>query len=429
MPKDKPIASLEAEQAVLGAILIEAKQIHEIIELIRPEDFYRDAHGKIFQAMLDLLQSDTTIDFTTVSGHLRDKEQLDGIGGIKFLMDLAEQTPFATKIKDYGRIVHDKSTLRRLYAAALTIIKDCQNSTGIQTGDVLESALGRVAGIIEGARGKGRKNIKDKVKDWALVTAGDFMVTDCYRDLGLVTSSDKNSARQVLVRLTSEGLLANCGTKRGCYRTIEPSEEIDWMSADLENTYDISWPFDLEQLVTLYPGNIVILAGAQNAGKTAFLLNLIKLNQAKKKVVYFNSESGPEEMKLRLSKFDDISLDQWRFKALERSANFSEAIFPDRLNIIDYMELTDNFYLVGGELKKIHDRLKKGVAVIALQKKAGQELGRGAEFALEKPRLYLSMDSGKLKIVKGKNWASMDNPNGMTFKFKLVQGCKFVEFE
>ncbi len=429
MPKDKPIASFEAEQAVLGAILIDTQQIHEIIELIRPEDFYRDAHGKIYQAMLDLLQSDTTIDFATVSEHLRDKGQLDGIGGIKFLMDLAEQTPFATKIKDYGRIVHDKSTMRRLYAAALTIAKDCVNGTGTQVGEILESAQSKISEIIEGARGKGRKHLTELVREWVLTTSGNFMTTNVFHELGLTTRDNKKKAVVALLRMENDGLITKCGEKRGCYRTIEPSEEIDWMSADIENTYEISWPFELEKLVTLFPGNIAILAGAQNSGKTAFMFNLIKLNQGKKKVVYFNSESGPEEMKVRLSKFADISLDQWKFKALERSANFSEAIFPDRLNIIDYMELTDNFFLVGGELKKIHDRLRKGVAVIALQKKAGQELGRGAEFALEKPRLYLSMDSGSLKIVKGKNWASTDNPNGMTFKFRLHQGCKFVDFE
>jgi len=62
-----------------------------------------------------------------------------------------------------------------------------------------------------------------------------------------------------------------------------------------------------------------------------------------------------------------------------------------------------------------------------LQKKAGEELGRGGAFSLEKARLYLSMDSGELKVVKAKNWALPgENPNGRVFHFKLVDGCKFL---
>ena len=70
--------------------------------------------------------------------------------------------------------------------------------------------------------------------------------------------------------------------------------------------------------------------------------------------------------------------------------------------------------------------MKNGIAIVALQKKRGVELGRGAEFSLEKPRLYLSMENGEIKIVKAKNWRRKDvNPNGMVSKFKIVNGCDF----
>jgi hypothetical protein len=93
-------------------------------------------------------------------------------------------------------------------------------------------------------------------------------------------------------------------------------------------------------------------------------------------------------------------------------------------------EISDNFYQIGSELRQIHDRLKDGIAVIAMQKKKGAELGRGAEFSLEKPRLYLTMEPGVLKIVKGKNWAKPGfNPNNLEMKFKLINGCDFLEYE
>jgi hypothetical protein len=83
---------------------------------------------------------------------------------------------------------------------------------------------------------------------------------------------------------------------------------------------------------------------------------------------------------------------------------------------------------VGGELKKIFDKLTTGLAIVAIQKDEKKDFARGGAFSAEKARLYLSMNPGELKIIKGKNWAQPGhNPNGKTFKFKLINGCKFIE--
>jgi hypothetical protein len=247
------------------------------------------------------------------------------------------------------------------------------------------------------------RSITKEVREWALVTSGEFTVTNCYQDLGVVTVSDKNTVRQALLRLTEEGMLAKCGKKRGCYRLIElDSPLIDFMNADISQVYDLRFPFNLQNYVNIYPKNIIVIAGASNAGKTAFLLNVVRQNMDRHKIEYFSSEMGPEEMKLRLLKFDDLRLKDWKFHPRERSTNFADAIVPDSINIIDYLEVNKDFYEVGGEIKGIFDRLNKGLAIIALQKKTGVDTGRGGEFTLEKPRLYIALDSGTLKIVKGK---------------------------
>jgi hypothetical protein len=219
--------------------------------------------------------------------------------------------------------------------------------------------------------------------------------------------------------------------KDGMYRLLDSaSPEILWQNADPRAFIPLKWVFGLEELVNIYPKNIIVVAGAPNAGKTAFCLNFIEMNQHRTElsnllpIHLFSSEMGEQEMKVRLSKFP---CSDWSFKAFERSANFADAIKPDKINVVDYLEVTDNFYLVSSELKAIHDKLKTGIAIITLQKKRGAELGRGAEFSLEKPRLYLSMDNGKLTIIKAKNWSKEgQNPNGMTFNFKLVNGTKFI---
>src|SRR4030042_643062 len=82
-------------------------------------------------------------------------------------------------------------------------------------------------------------------------------------------------------------------------------------------------------------------------------------------------------------------------------------------------------YIIAYIIKGVFDKLDKGVAVIAIQKKFGAEMGRGAEFSLEKPSLYLSVDKGTIKILKAKEWRGTDNPNGKMLKFKLHHGSEF----
>jgi len=92
------------------------------------------------------------------------------------------------------------------------------------------------------------------------------------------------------------------------------------------------------------------------------------------------------------------------------------------------MELHADFWQVGGLIKDIFDKLKGGIAIIALQKNPGVSYGLGGARSVEKARLYLSMDNHVLKIEKGKNWRdSAVNPNALRVKYKLVDGCKFIK--
>lgn len=269
--------------------------------------------------------------------------------------------------------------------------------------------------------------LSERIGDFIGTTQGYFSVTECDKELHTVTDGDKTNRRQILHRLVRKGVLQRHPSKNGVFRRIEhDSPVIEWEIADISDVFKISWPFELENYALMYPKNIAVIAGSPNAGKTAFLLNLIKLNMANHMIHYYSSEMGPEELKLRLSKFENT--DKWVFDARERSMNFADVIYPDDINIIDYIEIVSGeFFKIAEELRAIFDKLNKGIAVIALQKKRGAELGRGAEFSLEKPRLYLSLDAGSLKIIKAKNWAvEGQNPNDMEFKFSLVNGAKFV---
>jgi len=269
------------------------------------------------------------------------------------------------------------------------------------------------------------------VKSWIETTLGWWHYRDLDKDLDIVSPEGKAHRRLILKRFCDEGVVERQPGKEGIFRRVDSlAPIIPWQEADASNTVNLKFPFGLEKWVSIYPKNVMLLAGTFNAGKTAYCLDFIRLNQHRSEIAdllpieYFSSEMGAEEMKLRLSKF---SISDWAFNARERSTNFADVVKPDKINVIDYLEVTNDFYLVANEISNIFNKLHKGVALITVQKKRGAELGRGAEFSAEKPRLYLSLDNGLLTIIKAKNWVNPEeNPNGKKFSFSLVSGCKFI---
>jgi len=273
--------------------------------------------------------------------------------------------------------------------------------------------------------------LSKRIRDWVDSTDGRFDYGQLDKDLGIKTDQEKTTRRVVINLLKRDGVIVKVTDKDGVYRLSEENApSILWREADIKDALDLVWPFKLHELVLTLPKNIIVLAGAPDAGKTAFCFNFIKDNMNKYEIWYWSSEMGGLELQIRLGKFNGMSPADWKFEAREKSSSFEDVIKPDSINIIDYLEITDNFYLVAGEIKAIWDKLNKGIAIICLQKKRGAELGRGAEMSLEKPRLYLTMDKGLLKVVKAKNWVdSTKNPNGLAWSFKLVDGCRFVNIQ
>ena len=113
-----PPQSLEAEQSVLGAILIDRDAVIEVAEFLRAEDFYRQANGRIYAAILDLFERREPIDIVTVAEALERREELDAIGGRAYLSSLSNETPTAVHAAQYARIVERKAVLRNLIGAA-----------------------------------------------------------------------------------------------------------------------------------------------------------------------------------------------------------------------------------------------------------------------------------------------------------------------
>jgi len=283
--------------------------------------------------------------------------------------------------------------------------------------------------MVEDQINAGEKSLKLSIKKWLASSPGEFSCRDIDHDLNIQTIDEKKARLETLERLVAECKLERVGPKRGYYRPYQADLiPLDYESDDVDIQFQEFWlPFKLHDYAGILPGNIIIIAGAPNAGKTALVMNLIKNNRNNfTNIDYFNSEVDKEELKLRLKKFD-ININDWGMKAWKRSENFSDVIRPGRgnLNVIDYLEVHDEFYKVGEYIKNIHAKLDGAVAIIALQKNAGQDNGLGGFRTMEKARLAISMDNGKMKITKAKNFKTEVNPNGFIAEFSLAGGAKF----
>jgi replicative DNA helicase len=143
-----PPQSLEAEESVLGGILLDNTALDRVLELIQPDDFYRGTHRRIFRTMLELSERNEPVDLLTLSEALRARGELAEVGGSSFLAALAERVPTAANIAYYARIVRDRSLLRSLITASTEIATRGYDAPG-NVGELLDRAEQLIFGISE----------------------------------------------------------------------------------------------------------------------------------------------------------------------------------------------------------------------------------------------------------------------------------------
>ena len=138
-----PPQNIEAEQSVLGGILIENEAINKVMEILDADDFYRDAHRKIFNALINLSERDEPADLITLTNELRKIDQLDSIGGASYLASLIDSVPTAANIEYYAKIVKEKAILRKLIQTSTEIITQSYEDRGDVEGflDEAERAI------------------------------------------------------------------------------------------------------------------------------------------------------------------------------------------------------------------------------------------------------------------------------------------------
>ena len=145
-PNRLPPQDIEAEQSVLGSLLIDKDAIHKIADIIAPEDFYRKAHEMIFNAILELYQKNEPIDLLTVQSRLKEKSELKEIGGMSYLTTLMNFVPTASNVVHYAKIVNRKKVLRNLISASHEIASIAYDEEK-NIDELLDEAEKRIFGV------------------------------------------------------------------------------------------------------------------------------------------------------------------------------------------------------------------------------------------------------------------------------------------
>lgn len=243
-----PPNNKEAEQAVLGSILLRPTTIVEAMEYLVPKAFYQHAHQLIFSAMIELNEQDTAIDVVTVKNILTDKNQLDDIGGVSYLGELATAVPTAANIVYYAQIVAEKALLRRLINTATDIVKQGYDAPDGDVSAVLDAAERAIMNVGEDQNHSGFQKIAEVL----------------------------NTTIENIDRLAQE----------------------DSTVTGLETGYP-----ELDQVTAgLHADELIILAARPGVGKTAFALNVAE-NVAihnPTTVAIFSLEMGAEQLASRL---------------------------------------------------------------------------------------------------------------------------------
>jgi len=143
-----PPQNVEAEQAVLGAILLDNQALYKTLEILDPEEFYRPVHKRIFRGMVELAEQSQVIDLLTLTDHLRRGEALDAIGGTAYLTDLAQSVATAAGVAYHARMVHETAVSRSLIVAATEIVSRGYEGTR-RVDELLDFAERSIFGIAE----------------------------------------------------------------------------------------------------------------------------------------------------------------------------------------------------------------------------------------------------------------------------------------
>ncbi|MDP1996801.1 MAG: replicative DNA helicase, partial [Gallionella sp.] len=247
-----PPHSVEAEQSVLGGLLLEASALDKIADLMTDDDFYRHEHRLIYRQIVRLSELAKPVDVITVAEALEIAGELDKVGGLPYLGSLAQNVPSAANIRRYGEIVRERSIMRKLVEVGTDISSSAYNPTGRDAAQLLDEAESKVFEIAEaGSRGK-----------QGFITMPPLLTQVVERIETLYGRDNSSDVTGIATGFT----------------------DLDRMTSGLQ------------------PGDLVIVAGRPSMGKTAFSINIAEnvALDSKLPVAIFSMEMGATQLAMRM---------------------------------------------------------------------------------------------------------------------------------
>ncbi len=244
-----PPQNIEAEQSVLGAVLLENEAINQALEILTADDFYRETHREIFRAMMELSDHNNPVDAITLTDALRTKSVLEQVGGPAYIAELADAVPTAANVGHYARIVREKAVLRSLATIATDIASSAYEANA-DVDEFLDTAEHRIFEISE-------RRIKPSFHTMPELTRESLRILErLYENRELVT-----------------------GVPTGF-------KDLDTLTAGLQ------------------PSDLIVLAARPSMGKTALALNIAAYAamdaEPKRGVAFFSLEMSKEQLVLRM---------------------------------------------------------------------------------------------------------------------------------
>lgn len=239
--------SIEAEQSVLGSMIIDKNAIAKVLEGLEEEDFYRDGHKIIYRSILEMFRSDIAIDLLTLLEYLKSTDMLERAGGVTYITELSASVPTTANLSAYIKIVSDKSTLRKLIKSSTTIIEESYNNQS-NVEDVVDSAEKKIFNIAEKRTSKDFEPLSD------VLERGFAQIEKLFNEKGTVT-----------------------GVASGF-------TDLDAKTSGFQS------------------GDMVLIAARPSMGKTTFALNIVEYAALKenKSVVVFSLEMSKEQLAYKL---------------------------------------------------------------------------------------------------------------------------------
>lgn len=370
--------SLEAEQSVLGAIILDPNKIRDVANVLNADDFYLDQHKAIYEAMRELFLTNNTIDVVTLIDELVKSGTYDDAGGKSYVALLAQSVPSIANLPDYLRIIKDKALLRRLIEASSEISRLAYSGEG-DTADILDRSEQLIFNIAEKRETKGFEHIKDVI-------------------------------------------LAN-------YKYLD---ELQKNGADALGTPTYFSDID-RYLIGMGKSDMIIVAARPGVGKTSFCLNIATqvAVKTKKTVVIFSLEMSCEQLaqrmlssealidasKFRMGNFTD---DEWVKLArasgvlsqtnilLDDTANITVSEMKSKLRrvenlglvVVDYLGLMQSDKKTDNRVNEVSD-ISRNLKLMAKELEVPvivcSQLSRGPEKTDKPPMLSDLRDSGAIE--------------------------------